>query len=139
MSVIDMKTGRLEKQTATHAVRDWVWVPGDPDNDGRIGTLTITMRKSDRYRSKEERDSYGVQDGEPIGRHGREFLLSNLTNPAKTRVYKVVIHRNGNTCDCKAGECGNNCKHRDVLADIIEKGWLEAVHPDNELWEASRG
>jgi hypothetical protein len=126
MGVLQMTSGDLP-ETATYAKRSWCYIPADSGehNDGRIGTLTITLQRAARNGratpTKVESDTYAIEaDSEPLtGVIGRAFLLSNLTDPEQPDVYRTVIGPRC-SCTCKAGLVRRDeCKHVAALRDIL--------------------
>ncbi len=136
MSVLNMLAGKLSS-TATYAVREWRWIPADPDEfaDHRAGTLVITQQRAARNgRAKPtaiESDCYAIEVED-----ARAFLFCNVGNPEKVEVYRVVVapHHSGDTCTCDAGrvDLGRKrkaagelcCKHRCAARAVIAEGGL---------------
>jgi hypothetical protein len=135
MSVLNMLSGRLNP-TATYAVREWRWVPNDPEAnpEGPLGELTIILQKAERNGrtrpTKVESDTYAVAEEPGFDAVGRHFLLMNLTDPAQPEVYGVQIGPRGCDCNCKQGQVDRGrravnddevgCKHRDAMKAVLE-------------------
>lgn len=119
-------TGDLS-ETKTYAARCWTWVPTPDTPDGRLGNLTIELLYASPRSGKVESDTYAVEDGGYLsGLMGRSFWLTNLSDPACTEPYEVVLGPLGR-CGCDAGgykpkSAGSlGCKHRDALAALVEQ------------------
>ena len=105
-------SGELEP-TPAYAHREFAWVPTVVGE----GVLTIRLRRTEG--SAEEADVYAVRRQVPPEEGVSEFLLLNVTDPEQPDIYKVQFGPRGNTCNCKAGRCGLECKHRDAVQQIL--------------------
>lgn len=132
-SLLDMSSGRLSP-TATYAVREWRWVPGECSRgDGRIGSLTIILQYAERNGRRKpvasEWDTYGVEEehDRPLPPGVRSFLLANDTDPEQPDVYRCVVGADANglvydACTCRAGAMKKPCKHVDAIDRLITDG-----------------
>ncbi len=136
MSVLNMLAGSLPA-TATYAVREWRWIPADPDEfaDHRAGTLVIRQQRAARNgRAKptaEESDCYALEVED-----ARSYLFCNVGDVTKAEVYRVTLapHPSGDLCSCTAGKVDTGrkkkaagelcCKHKDTIRAILEQGGI---------------
>ena len=102
--------------TATYPLRVWVYEPGDPDGDGRDGTLGISLRRG-KAGGRWEEDLYAVELDPQTG----VFRLTNLTDPEADEPY---LCEPGVRCECMAGRCrvATGCKHEHALRAAAAKG-----------------
>ncbi len=128
MTLFDQLTiGGELGETSTYAHRAWCWFP-TPDGPA-TGLLSITLQKGAGINCKVEKDVYAVEQQDPDGFPGMRFLLSNISDPAKSEVYETQI---GNdpmlaTCTCPAARHRQpNCKHRDLCRALIAAGAFES-------------
>ena len=124
ISILDALDWHDLDPTPSYPRREYQYIPGRVPGDSRDGTLTIRLSKGKRAGSMWEEDTYGVEEGQPVGPPypGRVFLLVNLTDPTQPDVYEVLIsasdeRRDRCTCLAFVGQ-RHRCKHADALRDI---------------------
>lgn len=127
MSVIDLLSDTLP-DTKTYHSREWKYVPGNDGTDDRDGTLWVWQT---RGRARQE-DRYGVKrlPGALV------FLLVKESGKNVGEVYGVSLNHDHaiSTCTCDAGNFKvGNCKHRDALKALVERGEFDETPGDADF------